>query len=242
MKYDPLRDGISCVELIDHMGDDLRVVNAARVSLAKESDWEYVATGAYGDLREKLSERDEKLVRYLARHKHWTPFAHCVVTLRLRMPIFVARQWFRHTVGFVRNEVSRRYVDEEPQFFLPQYWRERAKNVKQGSGGIIPPERQMTADIVTKRAYEEAKKAYDEMLKTGVAPEMARMVLPQATYTEFYETGSLAAYARLCSQRLDSHAQAEVRAFADAVSEIMRWLFPISWDALMEESDAQEGQ
>jgi len=231
MVYDPLGDGISRVELIDKMGDDLRVVNAARVSFAKESDWKFAG---------KLLDRDERLIYYLARHNHWTPFAHCMVTLRLKMPIFVARQWFRHTVGFARNEVSRRYVDDAPQFYIPQFWRERAEKVKQGSGDALTPEKQLIADMAAKRAYNEARRAYEELLDTGVAPEMARMVLPQAMYTEFYETASLAAYARLCKQRLDSHAQQEIRAFADAVAEIMEWLFPVSWDALMKEGGENE--
>jgi len=240
MVCDPLGDGISSVELIDHMGDDLRVVNAARVSFAKESTWVWLReVDEDGNQAKALSERDERLIYYLARHNHWTPFAHCMVTLRLRMPIFVARQWFRHTVGFARNEVSRRYVDDEPQFYIPQFWRERAEKVKQGSGDALPPALQVVADNAMRHAYEAAREAYFLMLESRVAPEMARMVLPQSTYTEFYETASLAAYARLCKQRLDSHAQQEIRAFADAVAEIMEYLFPISWDALMGGEDGE---
>lgn len=252
MRFDPLNDGISSVQLIDHMGSDLTVVNAARVSMAKESDWEYDTHWGLNGLEEytefkdrpHLSKRDCGLISYLAKHKHWTPFSHPQIQLRIKMPIFVARQWFKHMIGFTRNEVSRRYVDDTPEFYCPRSWRGRAENVKQGStdedvlwshcmvlsGGFV-------ADLGTNaEAYSEMMRHslefYECLLAQGVCPEQARMVLPQSMYTEFVETGSLAAYARLAGLRLDPHAQKEVRHYAEAIDKIMAELFPISWAAL----------
>lgn len=231
MRFDPLNDGISSVELMAHMGDDLMVVNAARVSMAKESHW-VITDDDSMELR--LSERDQNLIRYLARHKHWTPFSHPQVQLRIKMPIFVARQWFKHTVGFTRNEVSRRYVDDAPEFYVPKEWRKRAKNVKQGSSDEVLQDIPLFNLYTPRDVMRTCGDMYEALLDQGVAPEMARMVLPQATYTEFIETGSLAAYARLASLRLDPHAQKETRVYAQAVDAIMYKLFPVSWEALME--------
>lgn len=223
MKHDPLNDGISSVELIDHMGTDLTVVNAARVSMAKESEWDFGDSGF--DM--KLSKRDCGLIAYLAKHNHWTPFSHPQVQLRIKMPIFVARQWFKHMIGFTRNEVSRRYVDDTPELYFPTEWRRRAENVKQGSSDeTVDPN--MIGTMVGP-VVRECVALYEDMLDCGVCPEQARMILPQSMYTEFYETGSLAAYARLAKLRLDPHAQKEVRQYAHAVSEIMGELFPVSW-------------
>lgn len=232
------------VTLIDHMGDDLRVVNAARVSFSQESDWEPTdvirdPSGAFSlEYGKQLGERDERLIKYLANHNHWTPFAHCMVTLREKVPIFVARQRFKHMVGFTYNEVSRRYVDDAPEFFIPDKWRSRPEgSVKQGSGDE-------TLDIVPfgveaisiKEAYKEhlmnAEDLYDFLIKTGVAPEQARMVLPQSMYTEYYVTGSLAAFARAYKLRADSHAQKEIQDLAKMWDEVISPLFPISWKAL----------
>lgn len=238
--HDPLDDGISNVELIDHMGSDLTVVNAARVSMHKESEWEIDGFDEYIDPdsrvisyepRLKLSAKDEKLIHYLARHNHWTPFSHPQVTLRIKMPIFVARQWFKHSVGFTRNEVSRRYVDSTPQFYVPKTWRKRAENVKQGSSDEDHCESSSFSSYASAQC-DIILTLYSYMIEGGVAPEMARMILPQSAYTEFYETGSLAAYARLAKLRLDSHAQKETRLYAEAVSDIMARLFPVSWEAL----------
>ena len=218
MNLDPLKDGISSVELIDHMGDDLMVVNAARVSMAKEHD-------------EFDWETDPKLIRYLAKHKHWTPFSHPQVQLRIKMPIFVARQWFKHMVGFTRNEVSRRYVDDAPEFHIPAVWRGRAPSVKQGSSDepvVLPL---WLAERVID-FYDRAENLYDALLENNVCPEQARMVLPQSMYTEFIETGSLAAYARLASLRLDPHAQKEIQLYAGTVDSILSAFFPVSWEAL----------
>jgi thymidylate synthase (FAD) len=178
-----------------------------------------------------MSTRDEKLVAYLAKHNHVTPFFHPQARFRLKMPIYVAREWFRHTVGFARNEVSRRYVDERPECFLPTVVRERDVNKKQGS----KPTPIAAADEVREQIAtfnEDAIRFYEELLAKKVAPELARGVLPQSMYTEFIETGSLAAYARLCGLRLDPTAQVEIQEYAAAVSALMEARFPASWAAL----------
>lgn len=236
IKHDPLDDGISQVTLIDYMGDDLRVVNAARVSFDKESSW--VEDPRNPDFPNVLSERDRKLIHYLARHDHWSPFSHCMVTLRIKMPIFVARQWFKHSVGFTRNEVSRRYVDSTPEFYIPKTWRKRAENVKQGSSDEAHCESSSFSSYASAQC-DIILTLYSYMIEGGVAPEMARMILPQSAYTEFYETGSLAAYARLAKLRLDSHAQKETQLYAEAVSEIMSRLFPVSWEALSHHTESK---
>lgn len=230
MKYDPLSDGISNVELIDSMGDDITVVNSARVSMDKVSDWEErveknIVTERW------LSVADQRLIRYLAKHHHWTPFSHCTVTLRIKMPIFVARQWYKHQVGFTRNEVSRRYVDSSPQFFIPKVLRRKADHVKQGSSlDAIKDNEFVRAKLLEK--YLEDSALYETMLASDVCPEQARIVLPQAMYTEFYETASLYGYHRLCQLRLDGHAQLEIQHYAEAVSKLMATKFPYSWKEL----------
>jgi thymidylate synthase (FAD) len=204
------------VEYMDHMGSDLTVVNAARVSFDKE--------------HEEFDHRtDRGLIKYLAQHNHWSPFAHCSVTFRVKAPIFVARQLVKHTVGFSWNEVSRRYVDNEPEFYIPTEWRARADNVKQGSSDteiafLTDPAKVLTADALD---------TYKFMLKAGVCPEQARMVLPQNTMTEWIWTGTLYAWARMCQLRLDSHTQKETREVAQAVTDNMANLFPTSWEFLM---------
>ena len=213
-------DGKGFVELLETFGDDLTVVNAARVSFAKESS--------------VMEERDKKLIKYLAQHNHITPFFHPQLRFRLKMPIYVAREWFRHTVGFARNEVSRRYVDDPPEFYLPPVdsMRERDKNIKQGSLGSSIEEAAHFRDKM-KKFQREAADLYWELIEEGkLAPELARGILPQSMYTEFIETGSLSAYSRLCSLRLDPHAQAEIRAYAAVVSELIKERFPVCWNAL----------
>ena len=225
---------MSRVTLRSHMGDDLTVVNAARVSMAKESKWEWTAEGEDADLHchIQLSEPDKKLIRYLAKHEHWTPFSHVMLTFVIQMPIFVARQWFRHSVGFTRNETSRRYVDDTPKFFMPKYFRTRAANVKQGSSETQHKGSHMWM-AEAKTIHAHALVLYNSMIADGVPPEQARMFLPQTMMTEFYETASLAAYARLCRQRQDSHAQAEIREYADMVAMDCQRVAPVSWAALM---------
>jgi thymidylate synthase (FAD) len=215
-----LLDGVGSVELLDTFGDDLTVVNAARVSFAKES--------TIMDLR------DAKLVKYLAEHNHITPFFHPQARFRLKMPIYVAREWYRHQIGFARNEVSRRYVDDQPECYMPapENCRARDANKKQGSKEEPVAD---AGDVASKiRDTQQAVVAvYNELLAKGVAPEVARGVLPQSMYTEFIETGSLAAYARLCRLRLDPHAQREIQVYAAAVSDLLAAKFPVSWAALM---------
>lgn len=216
------------VTLLDHMGSDLTVVNAARVSFDKESDFEW----DHEKLCDKLSDADTRLVKYLAKHDHWSPFAHTSVQFRVKAPIFVARQLVKHQVGGVWNEVSRRYVDSEPEFYIPADWRSRPEgSVKQGSGNRMIGSPMIKAVAI--KTTKEALTAYNAMLSSDVAPEMARMVLPQNTMTEWYWTGSLMFWARVCRQRLDSHAQEESRQVALLVSQHMRKLFPVSWDVLM---------
>jgi len=213
-------DASGFVELLETFGNDLTVVNAARVSFAKESH--------------EFSEQDGKLVRYLAKHHHITPFFHPQLRFRIKMPIFVAREWFRHQIGFARNEVSRRYVDSPPECYVPKKedLRERDSNKKQGSKDTAVPNAEYAYEVIND-ATHAAMDAYRNLLNNGVAPEVARMVLPQSMYTEFIETGSLAAYARLCSLRLDPTAQKEIRDYATAVSTLLEKAFPVSWPALM---------
>ena len=213
-------DTTGYVELLEKFGDDLTVVNAARVSFAKES--------------KEFSEQDAKLVRYLAKHHHVTPFFHPQLRFRIKMPIFVAREWYRHQIGFARNEVSRRYVDSPPECYVPlaNDIRERDPKAKQGSKETPVANSEYVYETLND-ATLAAMETYTTLLKNGVAPEVARMVLPQSMYTEFIETGSLAAYARLCALRLDPTAQKEIRDYATAVDTLLRDTFPVSWPALM---------
>lgn len=211
------------VDYIDHMGTDLTVVNAARVSFDQESAFE---GGDDGD----LSSRDEKLINYLATHNHWTPFSHPQITLRETVPIFVARQRFKHMVGFTYNEVSRRYVDSGIEFYSPDEWRSRPDgSVKQGSGDVLDNEEipEFYEDFVAHCEF-----IYESFLDMGVAPEQARMVLPQSMITSYYVTGSLAAFARLYKQRIDPHAQKEIQDLAEKIGDVIEPLFPVSWAAL----------
>ena len=225
------------VTLIDHMGSDLTVVNAARVSFNKESDWESIPEA--GPVRDLLKESDEKLINYLAKHNHWTPFAHTSLQFRIKAPIFVARQLGKHQVGLVWNEISRRYVDYEPEFYYPEYWRGRPENKKQGSSeeeiDINPPTgsgRAMVDDY--HHAMQRCNWTYQQLLRKGVAPEMARMVLPQSMFTEWYWTGSLVSFARICSLRIKVDAQEETRDIASLIEVECAKCFPTSWEALIQ--------
>jgi thymidylate synthase (FAD) len=213
-------DTVGFVEILDTFGDDLTVVNAARVSFNKESH--------------ELVEQDKKLIAYLAKHEHVTPFFHPQIRMRIKMPIFVAREWFRHQIGFARNEVSRRYVDSPPECYIPKAEDIRARDpkLKQGSKPEAVDDSLMWGLLVEK-SMNDAMETYQTLLTHNVAPEIARMVLPQSMYTEFIETGSLAAYARLCNLRLDPTAQKEIQLYATALDTLMREKFPVSWLALM---------
>lgn len=212
-------DGIGSVEVQEVFGSDLTVVNAARVSFAKEVS--------------ELSDRDDRLIDFLARHDHISPFFHPQVRLRIKMPIFVAREWFRHTVGLSRNEVSRRYVDSRPENWYPSVvgLRERDPRLKQGSKETpVDGAEELVTEI--REFGENTIRFYESLLARNVAPEIARSVLPQGMYTEFIETGSLAAYARIWKLRTDPGAQREIQAYARAIEELLMPYFPISWKAL----------
>jgi len=212
---------------IDHMGSDLSVVNAARVSFGKQSEWEVDYDNDMFTGENVLSERDAKLIRYLAKHKHLSPFGHAFASFHIKAPIFVARQLVKHK--FLRwNEISRRYVDDEPEFYVPDVWRGRSADKKQGSEGTWQPNHEQ----LDKTMYKVLD-LYDQMIYDGCAPEQARMVLPQSTMTEWYWSGSLDAFAAMCKLRCASDTQYESRIVADQISEKMSELFPVSWDALM---------
>jgi thymidylate synthase (FAD) len=212
-------DGVGFVELLETFGDDLTVVNAARVSFDKVSY--------------ELTEGDKKLIHYLAKHDHVSPFFHPQVRFRLKMPIFVLREYFRHQIGLSRNEVSRRYVDTVPECWVPQpdEIRERDPKLKQGSKSTAVQESDEVWNLMNDQV-QSSLRTYDELLKKGVAPEIARAILPQSMYSLVYETGSLAAYARICNLRLDPTAQKEIRNYATIIDTLMRQAFPVSWEAL----------
>lgn len=209
-------------ELIDYMGNDIRVADAARVSFNKQST--PLADGSANDA-------NVKLIRYLAQHNHFTPFTHCMITLRETVPIFVARQRFKHTVGFTYNEVSRRYVNDEPEFYVPTEWRKKPEgNIKQGSGNTHDQN-----EIIKKwysKTCTEALLDYNSLIDNGVAPEQARMFLPQGMMTSYYVTGSLSAFARAYLLRIDPHSQQEIQELAKQWDAIIKPLFPVSWEAL----------
>lgn len=208
------------VELLDVMGTDATVVNAARVSM-----------GAYIPEDEPLRIQDEKLISYLARNNHITPFFHPIIRFRIKMPIFVAREWYRHTIGFARNEISRRYVTRPVECLIPLTIREKHPNKKQGSKNTEVENRNECIDLMRK-SMEESMKIYRKLLKNDVAPEIARCVLPQSMMTEFIETGSLSAYARLYHLRYDDNAQDEIKAYAYTIGNLIKEKFPISWNEL----------
>jgi thymidylate synthase (FAD) len=207
--------------LIDHMGNDLSVVNAARVSFGKSSSMDEDNMGVW-----HLKQGDAKLIKYLAKHKHLSPFGHAFASFHVKAPIFVARQLVKHK--FLRwNEVSRRYVDDEPEFYVPDVWRGKSADKKQGSEGVVE-------GVIPTEYNEVCLDVYQQLLDGGVAPEQARMILPQSTMTEWYWSGSLDAFASMCHLRCASDTQYESRIVADQISDVMRDLFPVSWDALLQ--------
>jgi thymidylate synthase (FAD) len=233
---------------IDHMGSDLSVVNAARVSFGKKSKLVEgtVKQDEQGDYLEMvLSDRDTKLIRYLAKHKHISPFGHAFASFHVKAPIFVARQLVKHK--FLRwNEISRRYVDDEPEFYEPDVWRGRSADKKQGSDGVVyidydnyGPycENWGLSDGRRLGPEEVALDVYKDLLARGVAPEQARMVLPQSTMTEFYWSGSLDAFASMCHLRCKPDTQLETRLVAEQIDDKMMKLFPVSWEALRSYED-----
>ena len=208
------------VHVYPTLDNDLTVVNAARASFGKE--------------KEVLDESDTRLIRYLAQHQHILPFAHPHIRFKISAPIFVARQLAKHQVGGVWSEESRRYVDDDPAIHIPETWRTRPQNVKQGSGDDLPADDAYHADIAYEDAMRKMAFAYRLLLIRGVAPEMARMVLPQSAMTTWIWTGSLLFFFRVCKLRLDAHAQAETREVAEKIAYECAKVFPVSWTDLME--------
>jgi thymidylate synthase (FAD) len=206
---------------IDHMGTDLSVANAARVSFGKRSEMD--TSDVWGP--PKLKDRDAKLICYLAEHKHISPFGHCFASFHVKAPVFVARQLVKHK--FLRwNEISRRYVDSEPEFYKPTEWRGRSEDKKQGSEGVVKYEGPLGN-------YNQLD-IYKELLRVGVCPEQARMVLPQSMVTEWYWSGSLDAFADMCNLRCKPDTQYETQVVAGHIDTEMAKLFPVSWKALRE--------
>ena len=204
------------VEMIDKMGTDLSVVNAARVSYAK--------------VKNQFEDKDAKLISFLAKHGHWSPFAHASLSFRIRAPVFVARQLVKHQVGLSWNEVSRRYVSYEPKLYKIDEWRGKPVDSKQGSAGVIELDR--TLKHVYEMAMEQCKILYNALIGKGVAPEQARAVLPQSMMTEWLWSGTLYAFARVCNLRCKPDVQKETRNVAEYIDSYCLYHFPISWDAL----------
>ena len=207
------------VDLVDCMGTDLTVVNAARVSFDKHHD--------------SIQKNDEGLIRFLAAHGHWTPFGHPQLQFRISAPVFVARQLVKHQVGLVWNEVSRRYVDYAPTFFIPKKdgWRGKPVDAKQGSAGKVHIDN--TTDFEVKSLHKNAESLYNKLIQSNVAPEQARLVLPLSMYTEWYWTGSLFAFSRVCKQRLSDDAHEETREIATQIDSLCEEKFPLSWKYLL---------
>ena len=216
---------------IDHMGSDLSVVNAARVSFGKKSHCEEIRWVDMGDWcgdMPVVNDKDTKLIHYLAKHGHYSPFGHCFASFHIKAPIFVARQLVKHE--YLRmNEISRRYVDSEPEFYVPDVWRGRSKDKKQGSDGVA---KDIQTDALP-QWHDDALHYYSMLLESGVAPEMARMVLPQSMYTEWYWSGSMDAFANMCNLRLKEDTQYETRLVAQQIDKVMGELYPVSWKALV---------
>jgi len=221
------------VKLIHHVGSDLDVVNAARVSFNKESEWEF----DYLLDRDNLSTKDAKLIHYLAKHNHHSPFNHSFLSFRVKAPLFIARQLQKHKF-MPWNEVSRRYVDDEPEFYVPDIWRKRSENVKQGSSNeaadvsfVKTPDGMISgADIQSLNLQ-----LYQSLLEDGVCPEQARMVLPQNTMTEWRWSGTLGAFLDMLVLRLDPHTQKESRDVAELIAKEIKQLFPVSYAAYLGE-------
>ena len=219
------------VNTIDHMGSDLSVVNAARVSFGKKS--EELGFVSRGDKcsRPIIHDTDKRLIKYLAKHKHMSPFGHAFASFHVKAPIFVARQLVKHK--FLRwNEISRRYVDDEPEFYEPDEWRGRADDKKQGSKGVVDVGYWGDCLHSVSSTNWACITTYNDLLEQGVCPEQARMVLPQSTMTEWYWSGSLDAFSDMCKLRCKEDTQLETRIVANTISEEMNYLFPISWESL----------
>jgi thymidylate synthase (FAD) len=213
----------------DHMGGDLSVVKAAKVSFADDETVQWFIDDI--DAKELGCRSHSALIRYLANHHHWTPFAHTAITLRMSAPIPIRTQCFKHKQGFVENEESRRYIASKPEFFIPDHFRVKPEgSAKQGSAGIHPNSEKWRGFYAT--ACKQAIGVYNVMIAEGICPEQARLVLPQGVMVHWYWTGSLAAFARFYTQRTDPHAQLEIQQLAKQVGDIIEPLYPVSWAAL----------
>lgn len=231
-------------QYISHMGDDLSVVNAARVSFDKTSEWEWECCGkpfqgmsapeCCGLPEPRLKDADARLIRYLAKHDHWTPFAHTSISLRMKAPVPIRTQCFKHKQGLVENEESRRYISSTPELFVPEYFRAKPEgSIKQGSGEKHPH------SDGAKEAYVamcmDAIALYESFVEGGICPEQARFVLPQGCQVNWIWTGNLYAFANFYLKRTDPHAQVEIQELAKQVGEIIEPLFPTSWKALTQQ-------
>jgi len=228
------------VEYIQHTGSDLMVANAARVSFDKESTWDVVEKygedehGGYTEFLDVLSEKDTSLIKYLAKHKHFSPFNHSFITVKVRAPIFVSRQLVKHEYMPI-NEVSRRYVDDEPTFYFPSEWRKRSESKKQGSSDeVFINDEAVELNFMSEKCMKVCLDTYDFFLAKGVCPEQARMHLPLSMNTEWYWSGTLKAFAKMLSLRLDPHTQKESTDVAKKIKAIIEPLFPVSVPALLE--------
>lgn len=216
------------VEYVDHMGNDLSVINAARVSFDKQSEYELDETLEFY----KVKNEDQKLIKYLASHNHWTPFAHTSISLRVGAPVPIRTQCFKHKQGFVENEESRRYISSVPELFVPKFFRNKPEgSVKQGSSGIHPRDEYWTDEYLYQ--CNCAINTYMEMVEDGVCPEQARFILPQGVMVNWIWTGNLYSFANFYKKRTDPHAQVEVQEVAKLVGEVVESLFPLSWKALV---------
>lgn len=206
------------VELLDYMGDDLAVSNAARVSFAKENS-------------KFDSEKDARLINYLAKHDHWTPFAHTAVKFRVAAPVPIRTQCFKHKIGMVENEESRRYISTTPEIYIPERFRSKPEgSVKQGSGGVHHNNQEWIK--IYKDTTEACIDWYIKMIEDGVCPEQARFILPQGVIVNWIWTGNLVSFANFYLKRTDSHAQKEVQDVAYQVGKLIEGIFPVSWSAL----------
>lgn len=216
------------VELLDSMGDDLDVCNAARVSFAKETQWAAMEAG-----EGMLAAGDIKLINYLAKHDHWTPFAHTALKFRVSAPVPIRTQCFKHKIGMVENEESRRYISSTPEIYIPEFFRSKPEgSIKQGSG-----EKHTDSEywIDQYRMQTKASVAlYNRMLADGVCPEQCRFILPQGAIVNWIWTGNLVSFANFYNKRTDPNAQREVQVVAELVGKEVERIFPVSWKALTE--------
>ena len=222
------------VDYVNHCGDDLSTCSAARVSFDKMSEWDVVTmvgqdeNGHYEEDVNVLKASDVKLINYLAKHKHKSPFNHSFISVRVKAPIFVARQLVKHKF-MPWNEISRRYVDSSPEFFMPAALRAKAENVKQGS----VDEATISNDLLMQHT-EKSLEVYESLKAMGACPEQTRLALPHNLMTEWFWSGTLGAFADMLVLRLSSYTQAETRIVAEQIRDIVQPLFPVSLKALLE--------